>query len=133
MSDENIAVIKRAYDAFSERDADAVRLIADPEVEFFAAHTGPMARGGQPYRGQEGLRRYLEDVGRLWEEMHAIPQEFRDFDDTVVVLGRVYARGKDGLLVDSPVGWVWKLKDRKIVWGRGYESHEEALEAAGVG
>jgi ketosteroid isomerase-like protein len=132
VSEENISIVRRAFEAFTERDADAITALADPEVEFVAPHTAALAREGQPYRGWDGLRCYMEDVARLWQEMQAIPQQFRDLDDTVVVLGRVYARGKDGLLVDSPVGWVWRLRDGKIVWGRGYESHEEALEAISV-
>jgi ketosteroid isomerase-like protein len=133
VSRQDIDVVRRAYAAFAERDAEAIAALADPEVEFLAPHTGALVREGQPYRGWEGLRRYIEDVAALWQEMQAIPQEFREIDDSIVVLGRVYARGKDGLLVDSPVGWVWRLREGKIVWGRGYESHEAALEAVAPG
>jgi ketosteroid isomerase-like protein len=122
VSEENIAVVRRAYEAFTSRDVDAMAAIADPDIEFLPPHTAGQAREGQPYRGHEGLRLYLEDVARLWGEMQVIPQEFEATDDSVIVHGRVYARGKDGLLVDSPMRWDWKLRDGKIVSGRAYEN-----------
>lgn len=121
MSDENIAIVRRAFEAFSERDVKAMAVLSDPEIEFLPPHTAGLARKGRPYRGHEGLRIYIEDVARLWQEMRVIPQEFRDIDDSVIVIGRVYARGKDGLLVDSPMRWIWRLRDGKIVSGRADE------------
>jgi ketosteroid isomerase-like protein len=122
VSEENIAIVRRAYEAFSTRDVHAMAAVSDPEIEFLPPHTAGLARKGQPYRGHEGLRLYIEDIARLWLEMQAIPQEFKDVGDTVIVDGRVYARGQDGLLVDSPMRWVWTLRDGKIVSGRAYEN-----------
>jgi uncharacterized protein len=122
VSEENIAVVRRAYEAFTQRDADAMAALADPDVEWLPPHTAGLAHEGRPYHGHEGLRLYLEDVTRLWLEMQVIPQEFKDTDDTVIVDGRIYARGEDGLLVDSPMRWVWELRDGKIVSGRAYEN-----------
>jgi ketosteroid isomerase-like protein len=45
----------------------------------------------------------------------------------------VYGRGVDGLLVDSPTGWIWTIDDGKIVAGRVFTSRQEALDAAGLG
>ena len=122
VSEENIAVVRRAYEAFTQRDADAMAALADPDIELLPPHTAGLARAGQPYLGHEGLRLYLEDVARLWLEMQVIPQKFRQEADSVIVDGRIYARGKDGLLVDSPMRWIWTLRDGKIVSGCAYEN-----------
>jgi ketosteroid isomerase-like protein len=132
VSEENIAIVRRAYEAFKERNVDAMAVLADPDCEFLPHQTASRARRGQPYRGHQGLRQYMEDVARIWQEMEPIPQEFRDLDDAVLVLGRIYARGDDGLLVDSPSAWLWKLREGKIVSGVTWGSHEEGLEAAGL-
>jgi ketosteroid isomerase-like protein len=71
-------------------------------------------------------------VASIWEELEVIPHEFRETGDLVVALGRVYARGSDGLVVDAPTGWVWTVRAGKIVSGRVYTSREEALGAAGL-
>jgi ketosteroid isomerase-like protein len=79
------------------------------------------------------MRQYFEDVARIWEELEVIPHEYREIDDQVVALGRVYGRGLDGLLVDSPAGWIWRVAGGKIVAGRVYTSRHETLDAAGLG
>jgi ketosteroid isomerase-like protein len=131
VSEEDLAVVRRAFEAFTQRDVEAVLELVDPAVEFYAP-TAEIAGKNTPYRGREGMRRYFEDVARLWEELEVIPREYRQAGDRVVALGRVYARGPDGLVVDAPAGWLWRLRAGKIVSGRVYTSREEALEAAGL-
>jgi ketosteroid isomerase-like protein len=131
VSQENIDLARRVFDAFSQRDLDALLELADPELEFLAP-TAELAGQKKPYRGLEGMRKYFEDVASIWQELEVIPHEFRDRGDQVVALGRVYARGRDGLVVDAPAGWVWKMRGGKVVWGRVYTSREEALNAVGL-
>src|SRR3954470_5185521 len=92
-----------------------------------------VAAGGEPYRGHEGISRYVADVARVWEELVVEPSEFhRSGDDTVVTLGRVYAWGA-GRVIDAPVGWLWRFgPDGKAVYGRVFESRREALDAGGI-
>jgi ketosteroid isomerase-like protein len=124
---ENVEVTRRAFEAFDRRDVDGVLALCDPEVEFHAV-TGELAAGGEPYRGHEGIRRYFADAERVWEELRMTPRDFRAVGDHVVVLGRVYARG-GGRIVDSPTGWVWRIRDGLLVWGRVYANPEDALAA----
>jgi ketosteroid isomerase-like protein len=128
---EQIQLVRRVFEAFSVRDVEAVLEVADPEVAFYAP-TGSIAGHQAPYRGREGLRQYFEDVARIWEELEVIPHEFHESGELVVALGRVYGRGLDGLLVDSPTGWIWKVAGGKIVECRVYTSRQEALDAAGL-
>ena len=64
---ENADIVRRAFDAFSRRDLSALLAISDPEIEFMPA-TARVAGRGEPYRGHEGLRTYLADVARVWQE-----------------------------------------------------------------
>jgi ketosteroid isomerase-like protein len=131
MSEANVELARRAFEAFAARDADAVLAVTDEDVEFLPV-TANLTTGGVPYRGHEGLARYLEDVARVWDELRVYPSEFRDLGDTVVALGRIHGRG-GGMIIDRPTGWVWRFRNGKIVFGRVYASQEEALRAAGLG
>src|SRR4051812_49716124 len=93
-----------------------------------------VAAGGEPYRGHDGIARYLADVARVWEELTVEALEFHTSgDDTVVAIGRVYAWGV-GRVIDAPVGWLWRFgSDRRAGDGGGYENPRDALEGAGVG
>jgi ketosteroid isomerase-like protein len=126
----NAEVIKRTYAAFARRDLAALAELSDPELEFWPA-TARVAGREEPYRGRDGLKDYLDDVARLWEELRIEPDDFREVDDLVVVTGRVYAWGA-GRVIDAPAGWVWRVRDARIVWGRVFDSRRQALAAAGL-
>ena len=117
------------FAAFADRDLAAMLPEMDAAVEFLPV-TANLTTGGVPYRGHDGIARYLEDVARVWPELRLFPEEMRDLGQVVVVLGRVVARG-GGMILDRPTGWVFTLRDGKIVRGDVYGSHEEALAAAG--
>jgi ketosteroid isomerase-like protein len=132
VEEANIAVVRKAYEAFGERDWESWLALADPEVEFLPAGTAALKRGGRAYHGHTGLREYFEDVEEVWEELRVVPQSFRAVGDHVLVRGRIYARTADGLLVDSAGHWIWRIVGGKVVWGCAYADEDEALEALGI-
>ena len=81
----------------------------DPEIEFFGP-TATVLNEGKCYRGHDGMRRYLRDAEALWEELELEPQKYREVGNHVVVLGRVRARARDGLELDTPAAWVWRVE-----------------------
>lgn len=128
----NIDLIRRIYEAFSQRDVEGMLELVGSEMEFFPQVTASMVQRSEPYRGHEGMRRYVEDATRIWVQLDIIPHEFRDLGDRVLVFGRVYARGEGGYISDSPAAWLWQITDDHITWGRVYTNRAEALKAAGV-
>ena len=128
----NIDLVRRLYEAFSERDVEGMLDLVAAEVEFFPQVTASMVKRSEPYRGHEGMRRYVEDATRVWVQLDIIPHEFRDLGDSVLVIGRVYARGQGGYISDSPAAWLWRISDDRITWGRVYTNRAEAFQEAGV-
>ena len=127
---ENTEIVRRVFEAFSRRDLSTLIALADPDLVFEPA-TARVAGRPEPYRGHEGLRAYLADVGRVWQELRSEPQEFVEVGDRVVCTGRVYAWGV-GRVIDAPAGWVWRLRAGRIVEGRVYETRRAAFEAVGL-
>jgi ketosteroid isomerase-like protein len=128
----NIELVSDVFAAFNRRDLDAAIAVCHPDVEFFAP-TAEMANAGEPYRGHDGMRKYYEDVSRVWLELEVLPREYRDADDsTVLVFGRVYGRGEGGYIQDSPAQWVMRIRDG-LVWSiRVFTNRSAALAEAGV-
>jgi ketosteroid isomerase-like protein len=83
-----------------------------------------------PYLGVDGLRRYLRDLDETWEKFDVTIEELRAHGNYVVAVGRIQAR-QQSVVVDDPAGFVFKLRDAKVVWAKVYRSKEEALAAAG--
>jgi ketosteroid isomerase-like protein len=127
----NIELVRRVFEAFTNRDIDAMLEELGPDVEFWGP-TSSIARQGEAYIGHEGMRQYFADVGKVWRTLEVVPHDFRDLGDRVLVFGRVYARGEGGYISDSPTQWLWRIWGGKIVWGRVFTNRAEALAAAGL-
>jgi ketosteroid isomerase-like protein len=128
----NIDLVRRLFEAFSRRDLEGMLALSSPDLEFFPQVTASRVNRTEPYIGHEGMRRYFEDVARVWRELEIIPHDFRDLGDQVLVTGRVYARGKGGYIADSPAQWLWRVEGGWVIWGRVFTSRSEAFEAAGL-
>jgi ketosteroid isomerase-like protein len=130
MSRENVELVERALDAFSNGDAETFAALTTPDLEWV---TGLGAIEGEVFRGREGVETYFARLGSAWDEFRFVAHRFRDLGDTVVVLGRLQGRGRGGgVPVDSPVGAVWDLRGGQIWRLRAYLDHDKALEVAGL-
>jgi ketosteroid isomerase-like protein len=123
----DIEVVKAMFAAFADRDLEKVLALADPEIEFTAV-TGEHARRTEPYRGHAGLRQYFRDVGAVWEELRLTPREFRPAGNLVLVTGKVSARSRARTVTGS-TGWIWRVREGKVVCGRVYGSAADAIAA----
>jgi ketosteroid isomerase-like protein len=120
------ALVRRAFEAFADRDLDRLLEIMDPEIEFFAP-TAVIANDGRCYRGHDGIERYLRDVDQTWSRLEIVPEKFREVGNHVVVLGRVLAKARDGLEIDSPAAWVWQISSGALTWGCTYANPGESF------
>ena len=123
----DIEVVKATFAAFAARDIDGVLALASTDIEFWAV-TGEQAGRSTPYRGHDGMRQYFRDVASVWEELHLTPREFRGSDDLVLVTGRVSARSRSRTITGS-TGWIWRVRDGKVVFVRVYPSAADATAA----
>ncbi len=72
MSQENVEVVRRAFEAYVRGDLETSLAAFDPEVETYD-HDLPDA--GE-YRGVEGLLRWQADWDREWESWRWEPKEY---------------------------------------------------------
>jgi ketosteroid isomerase-like protein len=123
-------LVRRAYQAFSKRDLDALREIADPRIEIHTV-TGMIAGRSEPYRGYDGLVEYLRDVGETWDEIELLPIDFRELSDNrLVVFGRVRAR-RELAVIDAPNAWLWEVGEGRIRSARVFGDPQGARELLG--
>ena len=88
MSQENVATVRRLYDAFAAGDVDTILGLMSPDIEWSEAENFPYA-DNSPYRGPEAvLTGVFGRLGTEWDGFGAHPEEFLDAGDTIVVLGR---------------------------------------------
>jgi ketosteroid isomerase-like protein len=129
MSRENVELARRAFQAFNDRDLDAVLAGLDEEVEAFPRLAA--VEGG--YRGHDGVRRWWAQLLDAFPDFHVEILEVRDLGDRMVLTLRLRGHGAGS---DTPIDathWqVTQLRDGKVIRWRVYTSESEALEAVGL-
>jgi ketosteroid isomerase-like protein len=123
----DIEVVKGMFAAFADRDLKTVLGLAHADIEFWAV-TGEQAGRTEPYRGHSGMRQYFRDVNAVWEELHLTPREFRAEGEVVLVTGKVSARSS-ARTISGSTGWIWRVRDGKVVYGKVYASAADAIAA----
>ena len=125
MSDENVALVRRIYAAW-DREESARDFISE-DVEYvnpsYAVEPG-VRRGRASFRA-------LRDT---YDEFRLSVERVVDAGgEDVVVLARYSALGRgSGVRIEGEQGYVWTVRDGQAVRFRWFQSHREALEAAGV-
>jgi ketosteroid isomerase-like protein len=122
-------IVDQLFRAFAARDADALGSLVAEDMVFEPSSTEVAIRA--PYRGPDGMREYLAEVTRDWEQFDVTIAETREAPPHVVALGRVYARSA-GFVADNPIAFVWEVRDGAIVWGRTFTDRAAALRFAGL-
>jgi ketosteroid isomerase-like protein len=132
MSQENVEIVRRGYEAFARGDIEGVLEIMDPDVEWAAA-IAPLL-GVEPVRGKDELRRFLtRDLPEGFDGFEARALSIEDLGDAVLVHTRFFARGRaSGVPVSLEAFSLVTLRNGKTVSYRDYETKAEALEAAGL-
>jgi ketosteroid isomerase-like protein len=130
MSQENVDAFMRGVDAYNRRDIDPLLETSHPKAEWYPFTA--QVEGDEAYHGHEGIRQWWANVDAAFEEFEASIDEVRDLGDSVLALGRLRARFRSGVTLDTEIGWLTRYRDGLAVWGRAYQSHAEALEAAGL-
>jgi len=131
MTQQNVEVVQRTYEAFNQRDLEEMLSYVDPEIELHSAIVG--GAEANVYRGHAGFRRWFADSFESFEDITSVYSEFRDLGDRVFAFGHVHARGREsGVELDSPIAWVFALRSGKLIKAEGFLSREAALEAAGL-
>ncbi len=121
---------ERLFDAFNRRDVEGVLALLHPEIVFMPISAAVMSEG-EPYRGHEGMRRYLRDVEKHWAALTVHPVQIRAAGAAVVALGRVDGQGPAGALEGVSTTWVIKFRDNQVVHAQIFSDERPLLEAFG--
>jgi ketosteroid isomerase-like protein len=135
MSEENVEVVRRVYEAGTRGDSDAVFALYDPEVVVDGSQSPYADLGiGGVYRGHEGLRSFFRQYFEPWESVEDDYEELIDAGEHVVSVGSSRARGRaSGAEVESrPQYGVWTIRDGKVFRVAWFTTREAALEVTGL-
>jgi ketosteroid isomerase-like protein len=132
MSEENVEIVRRSWQAFVDGGLDALTEHLDPEINWRAIEGAPDDVGEM--HGKNAVRRYLQDWLDTFEGITSVPTELIDAgDDLVVAALHVTGRARlSGIETELRYAVVYTVRNGRIVRGREYADRDEALKAVGL-
>jgi len=134
MSEENVATIRRMYDAWLAQDIDAVFETFDEGIVLNPDPEATWVGVGEVYRGHDGVRRYMAAVYEAFEEYRPEVEKLIDAGDQVLTLAIEHGRGREsGIEVEANrTAHVWTMREGKAVRLDLYLDREKARAALGM-
>jgi ketosteroid isomerase-like protein len=129
MSQENVDVVGRSFEAFNARDVNELVGLSTPDCEWLPFRA---QLEGIVYRGHDGIRRFVSDIDDDWEGYQVDPFEFHGRGERVAVVGQVRAVGRGSVDIDSIAGFVFELRCGRIRHVTSHSSPEAARQAVGM-
>jgi ketosteroid isomerase-like protein len=130
VSQGNVDVVGRSFEAFNARDVNELVSLSTPDCEWLPFRA---QLEGIVYRGHEGVRRFVSDIEDDWEVYQVDPLEFHDRGELVAVVGQVRAVGRGSSVdIDSIAGFVFELQCGRIRHVTSHSNPDAAREAVGV-
>ncbi len=138
MSQKNVEVVQAIYERVlaKGRSSDPalvgyVQELFDPDVEVQQMQDIVGTTG--TFRGYEGLLQSAREVFAAFADIHFVPEQHFDVDDSVVTITRIRGTGRvTGVEVDMRIGHLWVLGAGRVVRWVVYATPAEALEAVGL-
>ena len=126
MSQDNVEIVREAYDAYSRGDYDRVAGLHDPHIVVITLEDGAV------YGNDDVIANY-ERWNEAWKGAETTLEEVIGNGDRVFLAARFQGRGRaSGVEVAERLYEVFTLRDGKVLRIDEYEQRAEALAAAGL-
>lgn len=132
MSSENVEVVLEQFDAVNKRDWErAMELYHDDVV--LLVDEAAFLQGGT-FEGKEAVGGWFGDWFSTFEPgYHFVIEETRDEGDLVFLFASHQGRGRSsGVAVGGATGYLYWVRDGKVVRVELHPGRDEALKAAGL-
>ena len=131
MSQENIEIVRNAFDAFTRGDLEGVLRVCDENIVITQPPELPGASPQQ--RGHNGMLEAFGIWPEQWDDYQIEILRIADPGDCVVVTTKQGGRGKQsGVEVEMEFTFVFTVRDEKVVEWQIFMHEDQALEAAGL-
>jgi ketosteroid isomerase-like protein len=133
MAQENLELLRAAFENFLAGSSDFGVELLDPEVEWDASDMSLLDIGGVVYHGPAGVQQFWREWLAAWDTVQ-FEYELIDADGRVLALIDQRMRGRS-TGIEVPFGkyaHLYTFRDGLIVHWKGYRSQADALDAAGL-
>jgi ketosteroid isomerase-like protein len=130
MSQENVELAKRCFDAYNRRDIEALRALNDPDVEVDWSASRGLEAG--VYRGFDAVFDFYTGYLEAFEEIEFVAEGFIEVGESVVVPNVARSRGREGIEVLARSALLMTFRRGRVNRICLYQDTEQALKAVGL-
>jgi ketosteroid isomerase-like protein len=131
VSQENVEIVRRAYELVEEGDWSGNLRFLSPDVVY-----RPLAMFTETHevRGRDAYRRFIDSFMEAWSDDFTIrPVTRRDYGDAVIARLQYTGHARaSGIEISERMFSVYWLQDGKITRIEDFVQRHEALEAVGL-
>ncbi len=129
MSEENVEIVRRGFDAWNAGDMDALAELYDPGIVWRPPEGWPEPG---PYVGREAVMRQLEQMRETWDaDSFELISDIIDVADRVAVRFIWHGEGQ-GPESSIELTGVYTLRKGRLLYIEFFWDHAEALETLGL-
>ena len=123
----NVDLIKKFYNAFKNKDYKTYLSLCDENIQWITLYGMP--NGGKYVGVKEIFEGYFPKMLSNFKEFHAIPEEYLESKDGIVVIGRYDGISKKDKKFNVPFSHVYEIKDDKITKFRQFTDTNKIQES----
>jgi len=129
MSEENVQIVRRCYEALRKDDLGQFLDHVHPDVEW---HSLILEIEGV-FHGHDGVRKWWRELRSVFPDWDPSIGEVRDLGDYVLVHAHGIGSGaSSGVGISDDFWQIARFRDGLMAWYGAFRSEAEALEAAGL-
>lgn len=125
-----VAIVRRGFARWAAGDLPGGLELCDKDCEIRPI-LGQVE--GVVYRGHEGVRSWFTDIYAHWSEFRPELRAFCQVEDSLLVAGRIRARGRhSGVELDTAIWWRFTFRAGRILRMDTFQEPTDAHRAAGL-
>jgi ketosteroid isomerase-like protein len=134
MSQENVEIVRSAFDAFTRGDTEGVLRRCDENIVITQPAELPVLGASRQQHGHGGILEAFAIWPEQWDDYRIeISRIVADPGDYVVVATQQSGRGRQsGVEVETEMTFVFTLRAERIVEWQMFMREDQALEAVGL-
>jgi ketosteroid isomerase-like protein len=131
MSEENVEVVRRGFDAYNGGDIEGALETWAPDAVWDWSNSRGFDAG--VFRGRDEIRAFWHERLAAFEEIRFEIVDLLEIEDGLVLVENIgYVRGRDGIEAEARSVWLIGFRDGEQIWLTLYQTKQEALKAAGL-
>ena len=132
MSQENVEIVRRGWDAWQRGDFEALVSDWDPDVIWDTSHFRDWPESS--YYGIEGIQRFLGEWLEVWGNYDINIEKVVSTPDGRVLslFTHVGKGGRSGVPMDLAMAQIATLREGRIIRFDNFDDRTQALKAAGI-